>query len=88
MTRISMRWSSRLAAGTGRPRSDPPPSCRKAKFPLAEPLGQLVGVTGPQRLQEHERLLLPRAIVADCGFPTCIVPTLRYPGFDGGLMRI
>src|SRR5262249_20371064 len=36
----------------------------EAKFPPAEPLGQLVGGTGPQRLQEHERLLLPRAVVA------------------------
>src|SRR5215831_9994644 len=31
----------------------------EAQFPPAEPRGQLVGVTGPQRLLEHERLLLP-----------------------------
>ena len=40
----------------------------EAKFPAAEPCGQLVGVTGPQRLQEHERLLMPRAIVAGLRF--------------------
>jgi hypothetical protein len=33
-----------------RPAADLP----EAKFPPAEPLGQLVGVTGSQRLQEHE----------------------------------
>src|SRR5262249_34507189 len=35
-----------------------------AQVPLAEPLGQFLGVTGPQRLQGHERLLWPRAPVA------------------------
>jgi hypothetical protein len=36
----------------------------EAKFAATEPLGQFVGVTGPQRLQGHERLRLPRALVA------------------------
>src|SRR5262249_61767467 len=40
----------------------------ETKFPPVESLGQLVGVTDPQRLQEHERLLLPRAIVAKLRF--------------------
>src|SRR5215467_14025135 len=57
----------------------------EAKFPPAEPLGQLVGVTNLQRLQGHERLLLPHSIVASspgCSFPTCIVPRPKI-----GLMR-
>jgi hypothetical protein len=40
----------------------------QAKFPPAEPLGWLVGGTGAQRLQEHERVLLPGAIVARLRF--------------------
>jgi hypothetical protein len=40
----------------------------EAQLPPAEPLGQLVGVTGSQRLQGHERLLSPRAIVASLPF--------------------
>jgi hypothetical protein len=46
----------------------------EAKVPAAEPLGQLVGVTGAQRLQEHERLRLLRAIVARLQFSDLIVP--------------
>ena len=40
----------------------------ETKLPGAEPLGQLVGVTDSQRLQEHERLLLPQSIVARLQF--------------------
>jgi hypothetical protein len=41
---------------------------RRAESPPAKPPSQLVGVTGPERLQEHERLLLPRGIVARLRF--------------------
>jgi hypothetical protein len=40
----------------------------EAKFPPAQPLGQLVGVTDPQRLQGHGRLLLPHSIIARLRF--------------------
>ena len=40
----------------------------EAKFRPTEPLGQLVGLTDSQRLKEHARLLLPRAIVARLRF--------------------
>jgi hypothetical protein len=46
----------------------------EAKLPAAEPLGQLVGVTGARRLQQHERLLLPQAIAARLRFSDLIVP--------------
>jgi hypothetical protein len=53
----------------------PAAELREAEFPPVEPLGQLVGVAGPQRLQEHERLLLTRAIVANLQFSDLSVPT-------------
>jgi len=37
----------------------PGPELPEAKVPPVEPLGQFVEVTGSQRLQVHERLLLP-----------------------------
>ena len=44
----------------------------EAKFPAAEPLGQLVGIAGAQRLQKHEPS--PAAIVAKLQFSDLIVP--------------
>jgi hypothetical protein len=57
----------------------------EAKVPPAEPLGQLVGVTGAQRLQEHERLLLPPALVARLHFSDLYC--IERPDTLEGLMR-
>src|SRR5262249_48180837 len=46
----------------------------EAKFPAAEPRGELVGVAGAQRLQRHARLLVPQAIAARLRFSDLIVP--------------
>ena len=61
----------------------------EAKFPPAESLGQLVGVTGAQRLQEHERLLLPHAIAARLQFSDlyCSDAPNTLEGLDESLMR-
>jgi hypothetical protein len=52
------------------------------------PVGQLVGVTGPQRLQEHERLLLPRARVARLQFSDLYCTQAPIPWYVGSLMRV
>ena len=61
----------------------------EAKVPAVEPLGQLVGVTDSQRLQEHERFLLPHSIVARLRFSDlhCTHAQNTLEGFDENLRR-
>jgi hypothetical protein len=58
----------------------------EAQVPLAGPPGQLVGVAAPQRLQEHERLPLPRAIVARLRFSDLYCTDALIP-WSGYLLR-